>query len=194
MTYYLFLLIVYLPVYLLAMLLAPVLPLFSTMRDGNLENNNERGVGPRLPLWLAWFDTPDNSLDGDYGWRTKHCREDWAFYWGHVKWLWRNPANGFSWEVLSHHVSHNETFTYTHSGNDLDVDKGKGKFGWYYIKSSEGAFSLRWCRRFLGVIWSLEAGWLLDIYIKDPSSRLTTPKAKFQFQPQIKPGREKCFD
>ena len=55
----------------------------------------------RLPNWLSWFATPDNSADGDFGWQTEHWR--WrhnlprrlARYVGRVGWLWRNLGHGF---------------------------------------------------------------------------------------------------
>lgn len=187
---YLFLLCIYIPFYLLAMLVAPVLPLFSELRNGPIDNSNGEGVEPRLPGWLFWFDTStDNSLWGDHGWQTKHCQRYWNTYWGMVLWLWRNPAAGFCWSVLSYPIDLAETFTITDSGNGLNVDKGQGKYGWYYIESSSDAFSFRWCKKVGTKVLSFEAGWLLDIYIKDPAAKLLHPRATFQFQPQIKTAK-----
>jgi hypothetical protein len=186
---YIFLLFCYIPFYLLGLLLAPILPFFREMRDGPINNGNGTGIAARLPEWLFWFDTSyDNSLYGDGGWREKHCPVGWDTHWGMTKWLWRNCACGFSWSVLAQDIKPTDTFTYTHSGNGLDVDKGKGKLGWYKINCSNGAFSLRWCKRIApNVVLSFEAGWLLDVYIKDPdNSFVNHPKATFQFQPQIK--------
>ena len=184
---YISLLCIYIPFYLLAILLAPLLPLFAEMRDGPIDNNNGYGVEPRLPKWLSWFDTGyDNSLWGDQGWRTKHCPRHWQTYFGMVLWLCRNPAAGFCWKVLSFGITKEDTFVVKYSGNYLDVDKGQNKFGWYYITSSSGAFSLRWCKRVGNRVLNFEAGWLLDIYIKDESAKQTHPLATFQFQPQLK--------
>ena len=184
---YLLTLAIYIAFYLLSLLIAPLLPAFAHMRDGPINNGNGTGIGPRLPNWLYWFDTSyDNSLWGDGGWREQHCPNYWGVYLGMILWLWRNPACGFCWSVLAHTIAADETFSYTDSGNGLDVDKGKGKFGWYLIKSSRGAFSLRWCREWHGLIRSFEAGWLLDVYINDPEATAQHPKATFQFQPQIK--------
>lgn len=77
---------------LLAYILAPILPMFA------IHSNV-------LPKWLSWFQTPDNSLDGDKGWRTQHWL--WRFnlpfwisqYVGRVGWLLRNPAYGFDTSV-----------------------------------------------------------------------------------------------
>lgn len=185
---YIFLLCVYIPFYLLAMLLAPVLPLFAELRNGPLDNNNAYGVGPRLPQWLGWFDTSyDNSLWGDHGWKTKHCPEFWNTYLGMVLWLWRNPAAGFCWQVLAAGIDLEETFTVTHSGNNLDVDKGQGTFGWFKIISSSGYFQYRLVKKLWGdKAWTFEAGWLLDPYVKNRDALLTQPKATFQFQPQVR--------
>jgi len=85
----------YVPFLILAMVAAPVLPLFRVTFYGPVDNNNAYGVEPRLPWNLNWFMTQDNSLWGDKGWQTKHCPE-FDTYWGMVKWLWRNPAYGFA--------------------------------------------------------------------------------------------------
>lgn len=77
---------------LLALLLAPVLPLFARDEYGFCDNANAMRTEPRLPSWLSWFMTPDNSLYGDAGWRTEHCPDHWHDYWGMVQWLWRNSS------------------------------------------------------------------------------------------------------
>lgn len=172
----------------LNLVLAPVLPLFAKVRNGWSLNHSVMRPEPRLPNWLSWFDCEDNSLWGDCGWQTEHCPY-FKSYFGMVRWLWRNPAAGFCWKVLSFPIDLAETFTLLHSGNGLDVDKGQGKYGWYFIKSSSGAFSLRWCKKIGKKVLSFEAGWLLDVYLKDASAKLTHPKATFQFQPQIKTAK-----
>ena len=81
--------------------LAPVLPLFAQDRLGFLDNATRYGRGAYLPTWLSWFQTFDNSLDGDEGWRIEHAQ--WRFklpqalavYVGRIGWLWRNPGYGF---------------------------------------------------------------------------------------------------
>ncbi|MEX5533441.1 DUF7338 family protein, partial [Pseudomonas syringae] len=62
----------YLPLQLFAYAVTPLLPLFAVMRYGALDNANSYGMGLRLPEWLAWFDTPDNSLHGDDNWVANH--------------------------------------------------------------------------------------------------------------------------
>lgn len=133
----------------LAFVICPLLPLFAVMRDGPTDNANGVVYGPRLPTWLSWFDTAaDNSLWGDFGWRSEHCQKYWGTYRGMVGWLCRNPAAGFSWGPLAWLVAVDETFTFTSSGCGLDLDKSRNAAGWFLIRSSRGAFHLRWVRTF----------------------------------------------
>lgn len=184
---YLFLLVAYLLFFIVAMLAAPVLPLFAVMRDGPADNGHKTAVEPRLPGWLFWFDTStDNSLWGDSGWRTEHCPDHWNSYWGMVLWLWRNPACGFSWSVIAHAVDLAETFELTSSGCGLDLDKGRGQQGWYRIRSDRGAFQFRWVKEWRGLEFSFESGWLLDVYLKDSQAVQYQPRAIFMFEPTIR--------
>lgn len=81
--------------------LAPLLAVLVHQRTGMLDNNTKRGTGWYLFDWLDWFQTPDNSIDGDLGWRTEHWQwryqlPTWlATYIGRVGWLWRNPGYGY---------------------------------------------------------------------------------------------------
>jgi hypothetical protein len=51
----------------------------------------------RLPKWLTWFDTFDADLDRGV---TDGFFTGPPSYWNRVKWLYRNPAYGFSFFVL----------------------------------------------------------------------------------------------
>ncbi|MDL2226983.1 hypothetical protein LJB86_04935 [Deltaproteobacteria bacterium OttesenSCG-928-M10] len=61
-----------------------------------------------LPRSLRIFQTPDNSLDGDYGWQTEHrlfrsspkVDQGWRRWVNRFLWLWRNPCHGFKIEYL----------------------------------------------------------------------------------------------
>lgn len=180
-------LLVFICFYIVGMLVAPILPLFASMRDGPADNSNGTGIEPRLPLWLFWFDTSyDNSLWGDKGWRNKHAPNIWGTWRGMVCWLWRNCACGFSWTVLAWAVTADETFTVT---GDLTLDKNQNRDGSFSIKSSRGAFQYRWVKMFGRVNVSFEAGWLLDIYVKDDAAKQKHPRAIFMCSPQIKFNR-----
>lgn len=114
---------------LLAYVLAPILPAFAT----------EYGV---LPTWLTWFDTPDNRLDGDVGFRTEHApfkgeQVGWRRYINRVVWLIRNPAYGFDVAIavdVSEDVNLQVSGTRSMGGN-LDED------GWFFA-TAPGAWQL----------------------------------------------------
>lgn len=89
----------------LGIVLSPILPLFA--KDG------------WLPKWLSWFQTPDNSLYGDDGWKTEHWM--WRYklptkictYVGEFGWLLRNPGQGYGVVYLS-----GDPIVATFTGND----------------------------------------------------------------------------
>ena len=91
----------------LGVLLCPILPLFASAQEGLIDNGTSYGIGPRLPKRLNWFMTPDNSLNGDNGWKTEHWQwryklPQWlSVYVGYVGWLLRNPGQGFGFRVLT---------------------------------------------------------------------------------------------
>jgi hypothetical protein len=95
--YYLFILILYLPIQIITYIITPILPLFIEDRYGYLNNQHALGIGPRLPLWLSWFDTRDNSLDGDLKFQSVNKES----YLSKVYWLYRNSLYGFKWTVLA---------------------------------------------------------------------------------------------
>lgn len=58
-----------------------------------------------LPKWLWWFQTPDNSLDGDGGWKAEHRpykieNNKYQRWVNRVSWLYRNSMYGFAFSVL----------------------------------------------------------------------------------------------
>lgn len=109
--------LIYLPVNLfvtlIAWILAPILPLFAS-DDG------------WLPKYLWWFQTPDNSIDGDNAFNTpsKHPYiTKMPRYWRRVFWLIRNPSYGFNWTVLA-------TKPYKYYGDLFAKDKVGWCFSW----------------------------------------------------------------
>lgn len=89
---YLLLVIISITSDLLNYFLAPIVVLFAS-EDG------------WLPSWLSWLQTPDNSLDGDNGWKQEHrpfLIEDSKFkqWWNRTRWLYRNSMYGFAIDVL----------------------------------------------------------------------------------------------
>jgi len=124
-------------------LLAPVVSLFA----------DDSGW---LPNWLNWFQTPDNSLDGDKGWQTEHLWI-WAPRWiNRTRWLWRNNMHGFNTSVLGFTPSFG--FDYTFYGKQavsnrplvngyvLRLIKNRNKqraFQFYYVRKWSCDYCLR---------------------------------------------------
>lgn len=89
-----------------------------------------------LPDWLSWFQTPDNSLDGDSGWRTEHWQWIKSRYIRRVLWLYRNSMYGFKIDILG--VQLGQYFYYQHKGNQ-SVSDNPYTPGWVYrtIKTAD---------------------------------------------------------
>lgn len=108
---------------LLAYILAPILPAFALWGYGSLDNNNEKGMGFRLPIFIAWFDTPDNAITGDAGHRERTV--DTSEYWRMVLWLWRNPAVGFEASVLNAQLASSDQLIVKGDPQVQDAPHGK---------------------------------------------------------------------
>jgi hypothetical protein len=123
---YLFLVPISLLLTLVAVLLAPVMPIFAVQKEWWCDNHSYVAIGPVLPNWLNWFMTPDNTLDGD---ATFH-RLNSPSYWSQVKWLWRNPAYSFGLRNLSNPY-------YTKVRGDKTIkDNDNAKAGWCLVNAN----------------------------------------------------------
>jgi hypothetical protein len=105
--------------------LSVVLALFATQQMGWCDNHSYEAVGPRLPKWLSWFMTPDNSLDGDATFE----RLNPPSYWSQVKWLWRNPAYSFALRYINT-IENKPTVL----GNDNIKDNDQAVAGWCFVQ------------------------------------------------------------
>jgi len=139
--------------YVLAMLLAPVLPLFAL------------GV-PHLPTWLSWFDTPDNPLDGDAPFQSPQGGSLFSGtvtgikqYVNRVIWLWRNPGYNFDFKVLGFTTVVGSTTT---SKGSLPVG-GALANGWYFatVTNPDGtsAFQFYYVKTYGSHAFRLDFGW-----------------------------------
>ena len=124
--YYVLLVPVSLLITLVAVLLAPVMPVFTVQKEGWLDNHSTWGIGPRLPTWLNWFMTPDNSLDGDATFK----RLNPPSYWSKVKWLWRNPAYSFALRYLK------APYETAVQGDKTIKDNDNAKAGWCLVHAN----------------------------------------------------------
>lgn len=190
MTRYILSLIAYIPFYLLAMLIAPILPLFAELRNGPIDNANGEGVEPRLPRWLFWFDTStDNSLWGDHGWRTKHCPRYWSTYLGMVLWLWRNPAYGFNWHgPICARLDPGAKVTFSGDPHIQNRPNFKPGYCLTTVTNPDGSsyWHLYWVKRINAqYCFNVNLGWKLKTYAEDPTRLKTESRAMFSFSPRI---------
>lgn len=185
---------------LLALILAPLLPLFTVSRFGPCDNASDMRVGARLPLWLSWFDTPDNDLSGDGAWR-RFEPGHWAFraklhnwpilqtYLGAVGWLWRNSAYGFQWNgPISAKLQPGarvkwcgSTLTQNgprfHPGHCLTVvENVDGSWYWhfYYVRQITATRCV-----------NVNLGWKLKTFAEDPHRLEGATRARFTFSPRV---------
>ena len=161
-----------------ATLIAPLLPLVATLQWGNSDNNNARLYEPRLPKWLIWFQTPDNSLWGDKGWQTVHYPA-YKSYLGQVLWLIRNSAHGLVNGPLSVEVDYSQL---EHAG-DPTLSANDVKYaGQEFYAGQEDYFQYMTVRNVFGRLVYINIGWLFDPFVETVSDG----KAALKFS--IKPG------
>jgi len=162
--------------------LALILPLFATKQMGWVNNATEQAIGPRLPKWLSWFQTWDNSLDGDKTFQQLFPEKNW---WTRVHWLWRNPFYGFA--VVEFDGSTGMSYSgdlhcdETHYGHILV--KGHGLFQWVYTKKL-GSKTL-----YLNFGWNIRAlvdpAFLTPDQWHDNTAVIKNYHATFAFSPRI---------
>jgi hypothetical protein len=161
---------------LVAVLLAPVMPIFTVQKEGWLDNHSTWGVGPRLPTWLNWFMTPDNSLDGDATFE----RLNPPSYWSKVKWLWRNPAYSFALRYLS------APYATSVHGDKTIKDNDNAKAGWCFVNAN-GLFQFTSVTPigFSRCIY-VNLGWNIRALVDDNVQPKPDPyQATFVFSPRI---------
>ena len=161
--------------------LAPLIVLFKSNQVGWLDNATKQGSGPRLFKFLSWFQTPDNSLDGDHTFESLFPPS----WWSRCHWLWRNPFYGFAVKTFdgSTGMSYKGTL-------DCNVDKpgyilviGHGLFQWVYYKKL-GSKCL-----YLNFGWNIKAlvdpAFITPDQWHDNTALIKDYPATFAFSPRI---------
>lgn len=162
---------------LLAVILAPILPMFATNQEGWLDNHSKWGIGPRLPKWLGVFMTPDNSLDGDATFQ----RINGSGYWAKVKWLWRNPAYSFALRYLT------SPYYTVVKGDKTIRDNDNAKEGWCFVRAN-GLFQFTLVKRIFSTSRCIyvNLGWNVRGLVDDNVNPKPDPwQATFVFSPRI---------
>jgi len=161
----------------LAYILAPVLPLFAIQQIGWCDNHSYEAVGPRLPKWLNWFMTPDNSLDGDATFQVING----VSYWSKVKWLWRNPAYSFAIQYLT------APYTTLVNGDKTIKDNDNAKEGWCIVHANN-LFQFVYIKRIFSTSRCIYVnfGWNVRGLVDDNVVNKPNPwQATFVFSPRI---------
>lgn len=175
---YLFLLPSLFMMQVVAWLVTPLLPLLAEERFGPTNNNSSSGAGPRLPLWLSWFDTQDNSLDGDDG-HASRCA-GYPAYLRHLLWLYRNSLYGFRIDVLGYYYCHGITCVWS-SGNS-QVNRNNGITGTFWCVTDVNCWQWKCVKKLVGDFGIMfNFGWQLDDLIREKKSGM----AMLQFSPRF---------
>ena len=161
---------------LISLPLGIIFPLFATQQDGWLNNGFVYGIGPRLPKWLGWFQTWDNSLDGDATFKSLNPPS----YLSKVKWLCRNPAPSFAIRTL------NSPYTATYKGDPSIKDNDNAKAGWLLVHAN-GLFQFSYIKHILSTsrCFSVNCGWNIRALVDPNVLPGATYIATFVFSPRV---------
>ena len=174
---YLFLVPLSLLVTLLGLILAPILPLFAQHDLGWCDNHSYQGFEPRLPKWLNWFMTPDNSLYGDAAFK----QINGIGYLARVKWLIRNPAYSFALRYLY------APYTTAVYGDNSIKDNDNAKAGWCFVQAN-GLFQFTYIKRIFSSSRCVYVvlGWNIRHLVDNAVAVKNNPHlATFSFSPRI---------
>ena len=159
---------------------------------GPVDNGTGYADEPRLPFWLSFFQTPDNSLLGDGAW--KRCEAaHWAWrtrfswfpllyrYLGRVGWIMRNPGQGFDAHIAAHI---DPACKFTFYGNLSARDKPVYSPGSLYVTARNPDGSEYWAeynvsKSFAGFCWMTKYGWELRAYVENLDLAKTQSTASF---------------
>lgn len=159
------------PLTLVAIILSPVLPLLAKDKAGPIANGTGWGNGPRLPDWLSWFQTWDNSLYGDETFQ----QINGTSYWSMVKWQIRNPLPSFGMFL----IGPTETEV---TGDNRIHDGQSGVAGWVLVKAG-GLFQFVWIKQVSETrCFYLNIGWNLRGLVNNP---VLLYRATFSFSPRF---------
>lgn len=113
--------------------LSPILPAFAIGK-------------PILPKWLSWFQTPDNPLDGDEGFITKHApfkgqQKGVKQYINRIVWILRNPYYGLAYGSMGATIKDTPVVVkgnrYVSNDGNRDLERHVGQSGYVLVKSGK---------------------------------------------------------
>lgn len=139
-----------------AVILAPVLPLFSK--------------NAWLPDWLDWFQTPDSNLMGDDAHQARWLKH--SPYLQMVMWLLRNRAYGFKWGPFGAAPK-----PYKVRGTPDIGNRHSYKSGWLFILNEQGFWYFK-CVYPITASYCIQLafGWQLDAPMLGRSLYMFSPR------------------
>ena len=162
-------------------LFAPLLVLCVSNQDGWCLNGTVYKNSPRLWKIFSWFQTPDNSIDGDAGWQATH-KQGW---WSRLFWLDRNPFCGFA--VFRFDGSTGMSYT-------GDLDCSPTKLGSIFVKG-HGLFQYVLYKKLGSKVLYLNFGWNIKALVEpgyitpdewhDNTAFIKDYQATFSFSPRL---------
>jgi hypothetical protein len=156
--------------------LALLIVLFAKDEMGWVNNATAQAVEPRLPKWLHWFQTWDNSLDGDATFQASNPPN----YLSKIKWLIRNPLPSFLLRTLT------APYNATYKGNPTIKDNDNAKAGWLLVHAN-GLFQFAFIAP-IGFSRCLyvNLGWNIRALVDDNVQPKPDPyQATYVFSPRI---------
>ena len=163
---------------LIAVIIAPILPIFTVQKLWWCDNHSYQAVGPVLPIWLNWFQTPDNTLDGD----ATFVANNGTGYWAKVKWLWRNPAYSFALRYIA------APYITRVAGDKTIKDNDNAKEGWCLVYANN-LFQFVYIKRIFSTSRCIyvNCGWNIRGLVDDNLVTKPNPwQATFVFSPRIR--------
>lgn len=164
---------------LIGVIFAPIMPMFATPQMGWSDNHSYQSIDPRLPKWLNWFMTPDNSLWGDFAFQNLHKSTN--PYWAQVKWLWRNPAYSFGLRYIN-----NPYYTQV-LGDKTIKDNDNAKEGYCFVRAN-GLFQFRYIKRIGSTnrCFLVNLGWnIMGVVDDNVQPKPDSWQSTFVFSPRI---------
>ena len=157
-----------------AFLLAPIWALFA----------DKEGKYPRL---LYWASTPDNTADGDGGFKENHAKykgDPALLTWGQryinrIWWMMRNPAYGFDYMIAFKAVEgcKVERIAGTH-----DIDGRKDQSGYYLAVATNPDGSKAW-QFYMTHHWNATHCWKCNLGYKVWATPIESRPCQFTFSP-----------
>jgi hypothetical protein len=110
---------------------------------------NTGGDYPKLPGWVSWFDTEDNSIDGDDPWKTlwrPYLKQTNSYqrYINQCHWLWRNSLHNFQISIMGIKLLSTDKLEVVTDASIQNTRPGKSGLVRRYITRNRQIIAFHW--------------------------------------------------